>query len=105
METEHKPPRHRVLAGKLAYAAHAILDASTYQLSKAADTLQAVLRDYDDEIIDEMERWCLWSLWDEDHNAWKPGCDADPFQPEDGTPKENGLRHCHGCGERILVDA
>lgn len=43
---------------------------------------------------------CCWSQDDEFSDAWSTGC-GEMFVLNEGTPKENEMRFCCFCGEKI----
>lgn len=45
---------------------------------------------------------CFWMLNDPDYNGWMGNCGVD-FRLENGSPLENGMDYCCGCG-RILKE-
>ena len=45
---------------------------------------------------------CEWRLDDSDSGTWASGC-GELWQFNDGGPKENSVRFCHGCGKPVVV--
>lgn len=48
------------------------------------------------------EDYCRWNE-EADSGAWKAQCGAGPFELEDGSPVENGMYFCFGCGRELVI--
>ena len=55
-----------------------------------------------EEVKEAMKpKTCEWHLADDDWNIWTGQCGAE-WHLTDGTPNENKMHFCHGCGSKLI---
>lgn len=54
------------------------------------------------EFLDKSDtETCTWMMDDPDYNGWFADCGFE-FRFEDGSPLENRMKYCSGCGKLIV---